>query len=161
MKEFHTPTIKRGTIYIFLLIAITIIAIISESIYRVTSQRIKREKEMELLFIGKQFRKGLKEYYEWNGLHQYPSSLEDLVLDSRPLSPISHWRKLYYDPFTRSQDWGEIRKNNRIVGIYSKSTQKPLKQDNFSAENSSFSHSSSYRNWKFTYLSTQTTTEWR
>ncbi|WP_092484989.1 type II secretion system protein [Candidatus Ichthyocystis hellenicum] len=152
MKVLHTLTIKRGTIYIFLLIAVTILAIVAESIYKITSQQIKREKEIELLFIGKQFRRGLKDYYEWNGLHQYPSSLKDLVLDKRPLRPVSRWRKLYYDPFTKSRDWGEIRKNNRIIGIYSKSLQKPIKRYNFSDENSSFNSASSYRDWEFTYI---------
>lgn len=110
-----------------------------------------REKEAYLIYIGDRFRAGLKEYYEWHGLNQYPSSLDNLILDKRPLKPVSHWRKVYYDPITSSKDWGIVKIHDRIAGIYSKSKMPPIKKSNFSEEDSSFTQAKSYQDWKFTY----------
>src|SRR5471032_2690769 len=53
---------------------------------------------------------------------QYPTSLDDLLLDGRAGGPARRYlRKIYADPIMGSRDWGMVRVGGVIVGIYSKS----------------------------------------
>jgi len=109
------------------------------------------EKEKELLFIGGQFRKAINSYYESSpsGAKIYPASLEDLLLDRRYPNIKRHLRKLYLDPVTGTPEWGLVKQQGRIVGIYSLSTSEPIKVAGFGADDQSFKGAASYRNWIF------------
>jgi hypothetical protein len=62
-----------------------------------------------------------------------PLSLQDLLLDTRQTDQVRHLRKIYPDPMTGSTEWGlEIDPDTRrIMGVFSLSTQKPIKVGNF------------------------------
>jgi hypothetical protein len=84
----------------------------------------------------------------------YPKKLEDLVEDKRFPMPMRHLRRIYPDPITGTTDWGlvEMPNNGGIMGVYSKSEEKPIKQGNFiAARHQPFEDADSYKKWTFTY----------
>lgn len=115
---------------------------------------IQREKEMQLLFIGRQFRLAIERYKSSgpeNAKDQYPASLDDLLKDPRYPNTVRHLRKLYIDPMTGKNEWGTLVLQGRIVGVHSLSEKKPIKQDNFEASDASFRNKTKYSEWVFTY----------
>lgn len=68
----------------------------------VYSLAIKREKEAELLYIGRLYREAIKQYYlsSPGSVQKYPASLEDLRKDPRSLVTRRYLRRLYPDPIT-------------------------------------------------------------
>ena len=104
---------------------------------------IQREKESQLLFVGNAIALAIKSYNSISpGLKKhYPKQLEDLLIDKRFIRwpPKRHLRKIYYDPITKSKNWGLIYdKEKNIRGVYSLSEKKPIKKDNFSTPYKSF-----------------------
>jgi hypothetical protein len=121
----------------------------------ISSQQQQREKEKQLMFIGKQFMQAIGSYYEnppLNQAKQFPKRLEDLVEDNRTAYTQRHLRKIFYDPFTAGAEWGLVKDaNNGIVGIYSKSDVKPIKIANFEKNFTQFADKTHYSDWRFIY----------
>jgi type II secretory pathway pseudopilin PulG len=115
----------------------------------------QRDKEKELLALGRQFRIAIGRYYEvqlQGGMHSYPASLDDLLLDGRSPGVRRHLRKIFIDPMTGKPEWGLVKIGGFIVGVYSLSGGTPIKQDGFDVEESLFRGKQKYSEWKFTYL---------
>lgn len=114
---------------------------------------VQREREKELLFIGEQYAMAIASYYENtpSGLKQYPASLEDLLQDNRFPVVRRHLRKLYSDPITGGEEWGLIKEQGRITGVYSLSRAQPLKQAGFPDKFADFSKAGNYQDWQFNY----------
>ena len=86
------------------------------------SERVKREREQELLRIGALYAQAIAAYRDASpgSLKQYPQRLEALLLDARYVGVQRHLRKLYGDPMNLGQPWGLVLDaNQRIVGVYS------------------------------------------
>lgn len=111
----------------------------------------QRAKERELLWVGNQYAQALRSYYRSSpGVPLYPARLEELLKDPRFPQVRRHLRKLYPDPVTGSLDWGLIRSiDGRIAGVYSRSTQRPLKQARFPPQWAEFERMGSYADWRF------------
>src|SRR5690606_4138073 len=111
----------------------------------------QRDREQELLFIGTAYVNALERYRRVSpGAPQYPVKLEALLADPRFPQVQRHLRRLYADPITRSNDWGLLRgPNNGIVGLYSKSDQKPLKKAGFPRRFDHFTGATRYSDWRF------------
>ncbi|MBI3231350.1 MAG: type II secretion system protein [Burkholderiales bacterium] len=125
--------------------------VIGSHLYQTTMQR---EKEAELLFIGRQFRTAFERYKTSgpeNAKDQYPATLEDLLKDPRFPNTVRHLRKFYRDPMTGKNEWAPVLINGRVVGVHSLSEQKPIKQDNFEAADASFRGKDKYSEWVFTF----------
>lgn len=149
-QRSHGPRSASGFTYLGILIAVAIIGVgLAETgvIWYTTQQR---NQERELLFIGDQFRSAIGHYF--NASAQYPSSLEDLLRDPHQPGVVRYLRKIYYDPITGTQDWGLVKNvNNRIIGVYSQSQQRPIKQSNFSEVDQDFDGQDAYSKWTFIY----------
>jgi len=144
----------RGFTYVGLLVVVVLIGIGLAAVGQVWSTTAKRERERELLFAGAQFRRAIGSYFDASpGVKQYPSKLEELLQDQRFPVVKRHLRKIYLDPMTGSPDWGLVTAGDRIVGVYSRSGDKPLKIENFAPEDSSFAGSAAYSDWRFVYAS--------
>jgi type II secretory pathway pseudopilin PulG len=149
--------LNAGFTYIGVLFAVALMGISLALIATVTSQIQQREKERQLLFIGKQFMQAINSYYAYENpligqLKQLPKKLEDLVEDRRAATIQRHLRKIFFDPFAASIEWGLIKDaNNGIVGVYSKSEAKPIKVANFDQEFAAFADKQHYSDWKFIY----------
>lgn len=94
----------------------------------------RSEKEAELLFVGQQYRSAIESYRLSGGVNQYPRRLEDLLLDPRLPTIKRHLRRLYPDPITGQPIWGIVKApDGGILGVFSLSTQEPLKRQGFDA----------------------------
>lgn len=145
---------QLGYTYLALLITVAVIGIGLVAASEVWSQTRQREKEQELLFIGEQFRQAIGAYYERTpgAVKRYPEKLQDLLEDKRYLAKQRYLRKLFVDPITGKADWGVVpAPGGGIMGVYSKSEDRPLKTANFGDENKNFEGARRYAQWRFVY----------
>ena len=145
---------QQGFTYIGLLIAVIITGITLATAGDVWHTAQQRERERELLFAGNQIRQAIKRYYNASGgpARQYPQSLEELLRDPRQPGVVRYLRRLYYDPITGTSEWGLVKDtNDRIMGVFSLSEERPIKQANFGAPNQDFEGKEKYSEWTFIY----------
>ncbi len=145
---------ERGFRYLWMLFAGALSGIVLASAGQIWQTETRREKEVELLFTGEQFRQAIGSYYENSpGMpKRYPDSLEKLRADDRFPIVRRHLRKIFLDPMTGRAEWGLIRKPGiGIVGVHSLSVQKPFKRANFHERYATFADAVSYQGWEFVY----------
>lgn len=122
------------------------------SLSRLWEERSTRERERELLWVGRQFRGALEGYAAATPANQPPAPLriEELLQDERAESVQRHLRRLPLDPMTGTYEWAYVRDTGgRIVGVHSTSDAKPLAPDNLWPEPRAFEGAASYRQWVF------------
>lgn len=143
----------KGFTYIGLLIAIAIAGIGMSAVGVLWQTEMRRERELELMHIGTEFREAINSYRDATpgGIKQNPIKLEDLILDKRLPIIKHHLRKLYRDPITNSGNWGLIKEQGAIVGVYSLSQLEPIKKSGFPIEYETFEDAGSYQEWKFKF----------
>jgi type II secretory pathway pseudopilin PulG len=143
-----------GFTYIGLLIAVAILGLLLAGAGTLWSFTARREKEVELLFIGHQFRNAIARYYAaGGGGRRYPTELQDLIVDERSVVPRHFLRQIYRDPMTGLADWQVIRTNDGLIlGVASNSRGKSIKRANFAIEDAAFESVECYCDWQFTYL---------
>jgi type II secretory pathway pseudopilin PulG len=144
---------QRGFTYVGLLIAVALAGVALAAAGTLWSTTAKRDKEVELLFVGDQFRRAIGSYYEGTpGAKRYPLKLEDLLEDKRLAVTRRHLRQIYADPMTGQPDWVlERLPDGAIVGVHSRADGKPMKVANFAPGDESFADAASYREWVFAY----------
>ncbi len=144
---------QRGFTYLGLLFLVAIMGLALTAVSEVWSTTAKREKELELLFVGQAFVQAIGDYYQATpeAAKKLPEKLEDLLEDKRSLVLLRHLRRMYVDPMTGTTDWGLIRVGNLgIAGVYSQSTDRPLRRAG-SIGTLSLADAHSYQEWKFSY----------
>lgn len=110
-----------------------------------------RDREVELLYAGNQYRRAIERYY-LSGPRQYPRALEDLLRDPRQPGTVRYLRKPYFDPVTGKNEWGIVKApDGGVMGVYSTSGDKPIKTGGFTAANAAFEGAEKYSDWKFVY----------
>jgi type II secretory pathway pseudopilin PulG len=120
------------------------------------SMIMRRDREEELLFRGKQIKDAIKRF---NNVKDHPAvSLADLKYlyegDPRFLERRRYLRKNYLDPIT-GKEWQLMRGSSKpggpigINGVASSSEQEPLKQSNFPLEFKDFEGKKKYKEWQF------------
>jgi len=140
-----------GFTYIALLAAITIIGITLGSAAKSWQNVSQRDKEEELLFRGNQYRRAIESYYNAQGRHRFPSSIDELLLDNRTAAGKRHLRQRFKDPMT-GEDFELVRnliQGDAIQGVYSKSEKTPIKQSGFPEDLADFEGKTRYSEWKF------------
>ena len=145
---------ERGFTYIWMLFAVALAGIVLAAAGQLWQTEARREKEVDLMFTGEQFRRAIGAYYESSpGMpKRYPDSLERLLFDDRFPIAKRHLRKIFFDPMTGRAEWGLIRRPGLgIVGVHSLSTQKPFKRANFHERYATFGGALSYQDWTFVY----------
>jgi hypothetical protein len=139
---------------VWTLLVVAGIAASSALAIEVAATATRRDKEKELIAIGRQFRTALARYHAASSnavIPEYPQSLEQLLRDDRVPGVRRHLRKIFVDPMTGKAEWGLMRMGGRIIGVYSLSEQVPIKQDGFQAEESHFQGKQRYTEWVFSY----------
>jgi hypothetical protein len=143
-----------GFAYLWVLLLVAFMGVSLTAAVEIDSTAVKRDKEQELLAIGRQFRVAIGRYYETKlvaGKREYPTTLEDLLQDNRVPGIRRHLRKIFVDPMTGKTEWGLIRLGGRIVGVHSLSEKTPIKQDGFETEEMSLRGKQKYAEWVFVY----------
>jgi type II secretory pathway pseudopilin PulG len=146
-----------GFTYIGLLIAVVILGVALSAVGEVWHIQAQREREQELLFIGREFRAAIGAYYRAG--RQYPQDIYDLLEDKRWPEPRHYLRRLYADPMTGASDWTLLRADTfhiagmtGIAGIASSSQAAPLKTAEFPVDEEEFKDATCYCDWKFVYV---------
>ena len=148
-KPFKILFTKQGFTYLATMVVIAVIGIaLSVTGYQWKTMS-KREKEKELLFRGNEIRSAIAQYVNTDPLRRYPHSLEDLIKDPRSSKTVRYLRKLYKDPIT-NDDWAIVVDPVRgLMGVHSKSKEKPVKTSNFRPQDHCFEDKTQYRDWVF------------
>jgi len=143
---------ERGVVLLTVLVFILVSTLAASAmVVRYDTER-RRDKELELLFVGSQYRKAIASYYNTippRGGRSLPPSLDALLSDQRFPTPVHHLRRLYKDPMTGQQDWETVSVSGGIVGVRSRSEQTPLKQSGFHKPFESFEGKDRYADWLF------------
>lgn len=146
----------RGFTYMGTLVLLIISGIALTEASKYWQTIAKREREMVLLFRGDQIRRAIQSYYKKSPSGRtpsYPQKLKDLLRDPRMPGVTRHLRKLYKDPMTDDGQWRLILDTaGRVKGVFSKSSEVPLKTGNFSLEYNEFEKATKYSDWKFVCL---------
>jgi len=146
---------QRGVVLVALLLAMMFTAVLALAGAETWATTLRREREVELLFVGAQYRQAIRAYYFGAPPGQarvLPARLEDLLEDRRHLVPTRYLRRLYPDPISGTADWGLALRGDRIAGVYSRSDATPLKQTNFDRADSAFEGRGAYKDWVFQYV---------
>ena len=147
------PRDEGGYSFLWVMFAVAALAMSMALAGIVWSTDVRRQKERELIFVGRQFADAIGRYYESTpgAAKEYPPSLDALVADPRFPGVRRHLRRIYADPISGTTQWGKVIVANRIVGVYSESTAEPLKIGNFEPAQALFADSKKYSQWLFTY----------
>jgi type II secretory pathway pseudopilin PulG len=149
-----------GFTYIGLLLAVVVLGVALSAVGTVWRTQMQREREQELLYIGRDFRAAVAAYVNANGGgRQFPQDINDLLEDKRGPEPRHYLRRFYADPMTGAQDWTIIQADSLgfagftgIIGIASSSNAKPIKKDGFLTIEDAFKDAAAYSDWKFVYV---------
>lgn len=145
---------QRGFSYVVVMFLVAFVAIASVRALENVRTAERREKEASLLWVGTAYRNAIATYHGGSPGEQktYPKKLKDLLYDERQANPNRPLRKLYRDPITGSPDWGLVKDaKGNITGVYSLSTEAPVKRAGFPPELAAFAGAQQYSDWKFVY----------
>lgn len=149
---------QKGFSYVIVMFLVAAVSIVSVRAMENTMTTLRREKEAELLYVGQIYLNAIRSYYENSPgtAKQYPvkgttDAFDALIFDGRNTKSIRHLRKRFRDPITGSRDWGVVYDGAAVIGVYSTSTQKPIKRDGFSEQLASFKDAATYADWRFIY----------
>jgi len=145
---------QAGFTYLALLFTVAVAGVVLAATGALWSFEAQREREVELLFVGNQFRQAIRSYYEQSPgmLKRYPMSLDELVKDNRYLGVKHHLRRIYADPITGRSEWGLLMApEGGIMGVRSLSDRRPIKRANFLLRDAMFEGKEAYSEWHFVY----------
>ena len=151
------PTIPGragGFTFLGMLLAVAFLGIALAAVGTVWAMAARRDREAELLFVGKAYRDAIRSYYlHGSGAARYPDDIQELIEDHRFPVVRRHLRRLYADPMTGRPDWEYVRTvDGGIMGVRSSSHQAPIKRANFDAAESEFEGAECYCDWQFVFL---------
>jgi type II secretory pathway pseudopilin PulG len=143
---------ETGFSYLMVMIAITLMGLAMTTAARQWKTMVQRELETDLLAKGIEIQTALALYSASTKAGRvvpgevYPQTLAELT---RPPKPFL--RKVYLDPVGRGE-WELLRApKGGIMGVRSKSRQKPIKQGNFPLAVRHFEGKPTHYDWVFQY----------
>lgn len=143
---------QRGFTYLFVLMLIALIGMGLAAAGTLWRTELQREREIELLFVGAQYRQAIQAFYQLEPDNpRLPHSLDELLEDPRRPQPVRHLRKKWRDPFGGELQLILAPDGKGIVGVHSASNRRPLKQAGFPLEFDAFADASSYADWRFAF----------
>ena len=143
-----------GFTYIGILLFLAVFGALSAGVVSAGANAGQRAAEEELLWVGTQYRNAIRSYYEAGvGGRRFALTLPELLRDPRIPGVRRHLRRIYPDPLTGSEDWGIVQApGGGIMGVYSKSTARPIKADVFPVEYAGFVNKEKFSDWAFAYV---------
>jgi type II secretory pathway pseudopilin PulG len=152
---------RKGFTYLLALMLIMVMGIMLAAVGQSWKTVMKREREEELIFRGRQYKDAITRWYTpraGSGQHVATplKDLKDLLQDPRSLTITRYLRRLYTDPIT-GKEWNVISDPNRgITGVFSSSEAAPLKTGGFPDDLKELSDKKKYSEWQFVYIQAAT-----
>jgi len=136
-----------------LLIMLILVGVAALAAAEVWSTTLKREREVQLMFVGNQYRRAVESYWKVSpGRRAYPPSIDVLLTDNRFPNPVHHLRRVYRDPMTETGEFEPIIQGNAFIGVHSTSEDTPIKKAGFAPIYSQFENADTYSQWQFVFL---------
>jgi hypothetical protein len=151
---------QQGFGYLAVLFIALILAIYSGVAYERLDTIMRRDKEQEWLFVGKQYQQAIASYYNQppDGVKVLPDSVDELVEDKRFLRAKHHLRKVYLDPMTGGSWLLLQNENHKIIGVGSNATTPVLQSAKLAelseslGQSETISASTNYSEIKFIFV---------
>jgi len=139
---------ERGLTLVELIVAFTIMAMLTAMAVPLARYKVRRDKERELVYALREIRKAIDDYKDASlagkidvklGTDGYPESLDQLVKGVKLLQDatgkkIKFLRRIPIDPMTNTRDWGmrsmqadpdsQSWDRQNVFDVYSKSTER-------------------------------------
>jgi len=147
------PTQQRGFTYVMLLVAIALVGAALAALGPMWAEQAQREREQELLRVGELYARAIQTYRESSpgSLKRYPTTLGDLLLDTRFVGTRRHLRRLYADPLDPQRPWGLVRAaDGGVAGVYSLDPRQPWRRNLLVNDVLELPAATRYDDWKFT-----------
>ena len=148
------PAKSGGFTYLLLLVLIALFGAALAAVSTVWATYSQRDKEEELIFVGRQFSEALRAYnlQNQNVGDGFPKQLENLLLDPSTPTVRRFLRKIYLDPMTGKAEWGLIKTpSGTIRGVYSLSGLTPIRTV-LPPDLGEVANAKSYSDWKFAVM---------
>ncbi len=147
---------QAGFSFLGLLFLLAGLGVALAALGTVWSTAAQREKELDLLFIGDQYRRAIESFWKIplpvGTPRRLPKNFDELLEDPRFPDTVRHLRRVWRDPLTGSTEWGLVKEpDGGIAGIHSLSAGQPFKRGNFPPEYEQFREAGSYRDWVFRF----------
>lgn len=146
-------TAQRGFAYLYALMLIALVGLglgAAGTVWRTDAQRMR---EAELLFVGDQYRRAIRSYYELDPAQpRLPRSIGDLLEDNRRPEVVRHLRRAWRDPLTGGElELIRAPGTHDIIGVNSGAPGQPLRTAGFAAEDEAFAGAKRYAGWRFVF----------
>jgi len=153
-RNASAPRNQRGIVLIALLLMLILVSVGALAAAEIWATTLKREREVELLWVGNQYRRAIESYWKATPGRRkvLPSTIDQLLLDDRFPNPVMHLRAAYPDPMAPDTEFELIRVNNALVGVRSTSKEKPFKHANFPLRYRQFANAEDYSQWQFIFV---------
>lgn len=143
---------QQGLTYLWMLFLVFLLGLGLGKSLEVFGVMDQRQKEKELLYVGKIYQEAIKQYYSsGREINTYPKHMKDLLKDPRYLVIRRYIRTLYLDPLTNKDFIPIISAEGGICGVKSSSKKKPIKTNFKEEELKIFNNAKSYQQWEFRY----------
>lgn len=145
---------QDGFTLLALLAGMVVLALATQAVMFNLSQQAQREREEELLRIGRAYVTAIRDYYEQSPgvVKRWPPTLADLQDDRRFVGMRRHMREAYADPVARSTDWGLVRgEDGGIQGVYSLSERATIRTTAIDLGVVTVGPAERYADWRFVY----------
>ena len=110
------------------------------------SYRLRRDKEEELLFRGREYARAIKAFSKKN--NRYPRELAELMDEKSP-QKRRFIRQLYKDPITGKDFNPVLTPEGMVIGVRSSSKAAPFRKVAFDDAPKDFDKAKTYADWKF------------
>lgn len=157
MKPVDIHSSQRGFTYMIALFLVAILSVTIVAALEKTITKDRRDKEAQLLYVGQAYQTAIMRYYQNSPgtAKSYPPDLQSLLQDSRTTTLQRYLRRPYFDPMTGSASWGVVpAEGGGIMGVYSLSTQQPIKTGGFPENLANLTGAQTYQQWQFNYVPT-------
>jgi type II secretory pathway pseudopilin PulG len=142
----------RGFAYVGMIALLAVLGIGLAAAGQMWAEHARRERERELLRIGRLYAMAIARYYHASpgGVKHYPPSLDQLVLDTRFVGTMRHLRRAYADPIDPPRPWGVVRAaDGGVRGVYSTSGAVPLRTEALDLGITALPAARRYIDWQF------------
>jgi hypothetical protein len=140
---------SNGYTFPLMLVILAALAFGAGQLERSQSYRLKRDKEEELLFRGREYVSAIRAFYEAGATEKrFPKTLEELIADPRT-DGRRFIRQLYKDPVTGRDFDLILTAEGTISGVVSTSGGIPLRTADFDEDFRDFGKAANYAGWRF------------